>query len=536
MGSPNSIEHWNVFDAVCVTGRHCRLKAGGLYSAEHLLGEMDQLGIAEALVVDSLSREIHPVEGNARILNATRAHPRLHPAWAALPPGAPDEQPDPERLLREMRENQVGALFLFHGQYHFNLSDWCVDALLEPLADARAPVFLNPNDGMTVHHWDHTDWDAVVDLCRRWPALPVIAGECRIRRGQRMIYRALDACENLRIELSGYWLHRGVEYIARRWGAHRLIFGSNWPVFGQGSTLAMLTCAEIDDEDKRKIAGDNLRNLLAWSHPHHPQVRIPPPADEYVRFGRTGKRPESMRFLDCHGHFGGRFSHYHLPDSDLASTIAEMDRLGIEKVCLFSFSGVHGDEVFGNNAVAEALARHPERFIGFALVNPHRGREEMLAELERCARLGFRGVKLIPHYQGYPETGPDIEVACQWAHERRQFILNHYWGPADHLERLLSAYPDACFIAGHTTVEYAEIMKRHENLFVCSVVLLGPRDCEDVAAAIGADRFLFGSDLQDLPISWGLGPILFSRLSADEKAKILGGNLQRLCERYSRRD
>jgi len=63
--------------------------------------------------------------------------------------------------------------------------------------------------------------------------------------------------------------------------------------------------------------------------------------------------------------------------------------------------------------------------------------------------------------------------------------------------------------------------------------LLGPRSCEEVVGAIGADRLLFGSDLEDLPIAWGLGPILFSRLSPDEKRKILGGNLERILARYS---
>ncbi|NLW50640.1 MAG: hypothetical protein GXY85_07310, partial [Candidatus Brocadiaceae bacterium] len=44
---------------------------------------------------------------------------------------------------------------------------------------------------------------------------------------------------------------------------------------------------------------------------------------------------------------------------------------------------------------------------------------------------------------------------------------------------------------------------------------------------------LFGSDLQDLPIAWGLGPILFARLPVEQKRMILGGNLRRLLTEYS---
>lgn len=524
---------WDYFDANCTLGRHCKLQAGGPHTAEDLLAEMDHYSIAEALVVDSLSRENHPLDGNRRILQVTAGRPRLHPAWAALPPGA-DEQPEPEEFLRQMRLNRVGALFLFTGQYRISLSDWCLDELLEPLAEARVPVFICPNMvGPGPEGMDRTDLEGVVALCRRWPTLPVIVSEVRIRHSQRALYRALDACPNLRIELSGYWLHHGVEYVTRRWGGERFLFGSNWPRFGPHMTLATLACAEIEDADKRKIAGDNLRELIRWCRPEHPTVELVPAADEYVEFGRTGIRPEGMQFHDCHGHLGGRAASYHLPDCDLDSIVREMSRLGVRKTCAFSFAGVHSDECFGNDIVADAVRRYPDRFVGFTLLNPHRGRDEMLSELERCAKLGLRGVKLIPYYQGYPDDGPMLDLACQWAHEHKQIILNHSWGPAANLERLLAAYPNACFINGHTSLAYVEIMKRYRNLYICSCPLLGPRECEKVVAAIGPDRLLFGSDLQDLPIAWGLGPILFARLPVESKRRILGGNLLDILKRYS---
>ena len=361
----------------------------------------------------------------------------------------------------------------------------------------------------------------------------MIVSEFRIRRAQRSFYRALDACPNLHIELSGYWLYRGIEYITRRWGSERLIFGSNWPAFNHGMTLAMLTCADIDGRDKRNIAGDNLRRLISWCSPNHPEVRPAPPADEFAAFARTGERPAAMEFHDCHGHIGGLACHYHIPGGSLEETVAEMDRLGERTVCVFSFEGVFSDEAAGNDVVAEVVRRQPDRFVGFTLLNPHRGRDAMLRELERGAKMGLRGVKLIAHYQTYPAEGPLIDVACRWAHERRQIILNHDWGSAGQIERLTAECPGACYIAGHFTTAYAEVMRRRDNLFVCSCPLIGPRDCEAGVRALGAGRLLFGSDLQDLPVSWGLGPILLARISTDEKRLVLGGNLQRILERYS---
>ncbi len=90
----------------------------------------------------------------------------------------------------------------------------------------------------------------------------------------------------------------------------------------------------------------------------------------------------------------------------------------------------------------------------------------------------------------------------------------------------ITLYPDACYITGHCTTEYADIMKRHPNLFVCSCPLLGPRACEEVVAAIG-------SDLQDLPIAWGLGPILLARIAPEQKRLILGGTLERILRTWT---
>ncbi len=526
-----------VFDAACTVGRHLKLQANGPHSTSDLIADLDHYRVAQALVVDSMSREGHPEPGNQRVLAATAGQPRLVPAWSALPAHGDDEQEAPEAFVARMRAHRVGALFLYPQQYRFSLQDWCVDPFLAPLAAAGVPVFIDFNEvGRGGWGWDYTDWEAVVALCRRWPELPVVVTEYRIRQAQRMIYRALDTCPNLRLELSGLWLHRAIEYITAHWGAERLVFGSHWPHLGHHVTLTTLATADIEAADRDRIASGNLRQLISWCGPQpSPAVDWPDADDAYAAFGRSGQRPADMRFWDNHGHMGGRAPHYHLSGcSTVDGIVRDMDRLGVQQTCIFSFDGVFSDEQRGNDTVAEAVRRYPDRFVGFTLLNPHRGAEAMQAELERGAAMGLRGVKLIPYYQDYPEEGPLIDLACQWAHAHQQIILNHHWGSPAQVERLVATYPNACFFTGHTTTAYADIMRRHANLYVCSCPLCGTRTCEEVVAAIGADRLMFGSDLQDLPIAWGLGPILFARLPEADKRLILGGNLQRVLATHSR--
>ena len=78
----------------------------------------------------------------------------------------------------------------------------------------------------------------------------------------------------------------------------------------------------------------------------------------------------------------------------------------------------------------------------------------------------------------------------------------------------------------------AEVCRRVDNLYVCTCPFLSWESTERFVETYGADRLLFGSDLMDLPIGWGLGPILYAKVTEEDKRKILGGNLRRLMDQY----
>nr|MBC8228232.1 hypothetical protein [bacterium] len=69
------------FDACCYLGRHVHMPDGQPETIEEMLEAMNHFGIHEALVIDVLSREANPMAGNERIIQKTKNHPRLHPAW-----------------------------------------------------------------------------------------------------------------------------------------------------------------------------------------------------------------------------------------------------------------------------------------------------------------------------------------------------------------------------------------------------------------------------------------------------------------------
>lgn len=515
------------FDAHCFLGLPINTPGDRPRDAAALLAEMDHFGITQALVLDPGGAYNDVRNGNARIVQLTRDHPRLHPAWCALMTRS-RETPPPDELVAGMLEHGVGALFLFTGQFGIPLEDWAVGDLAAELERHRAPLFLCPNPALDMSP-DQTDWAAMVGLCRAHPDLPVVVSECRIYGGQRRMYQALDACPNLKVDLGGLWLHKRIEFICREFGAHRLLWSSRLPSQTPAASKAQLDYSDISPEELQAIAGGNLRQLLSWSPrvTFAPAQEWPEPVDELHEMARGRTPLTGQGFMDCHGHVGWGSRRHVIQDSP-QDVVAEMTRLGVEVCCLFPFAGSQPDETLGNDTCAEMVRAFPGRFVGFTLVNPSHGEQAMLTELERGLERGMHGIKLAPGFQGYPDEGPLVDVACRFANEHGLLMLHHNWGSAQQVRRLCETYPDAVVFTGHSAGHLAQVVRDCPNLFICTCPFLDWQQTERYVELYGADRLLFGSDLMDLPIAWGLGPILYARIPLEDKRLILGGNLRRI--------
>jgi hypothetical protein len=338
----------------------------------------------------------------------------------------------------------------------------------------------------------------------------------------------MQAAENIHLELSGYWLYRSIEFLLELVGPERLLFGSRLPVADPGATTATVQQAEISPEALGLVAGENLRRLLSWEDEVWADLPEPDPEplDELHALALRGEAPVGQGMLDCHGHLG-QYSHYYVPNGSPDELVREMDRLGVEQICIFSLTGVCGDDAYGNDLVAEARRRHPTRLVGFVFPGTHRPPEEFAAEIERGLAAGLRGIKL------YTRDRERLLAACRIAERERLLVLNHDWGPEEQLLELARMFPHACLIQGHTSLAYTRAARQTQNVYMCTCPLNGFGDTERVVEAYGADRILFGSDMSDLPVQWGFGPVLYARIPKEQKLAILGGNLRRLLETHS---
>ncbi len=75
--------------------------------------------------------------------------------------------------------------------------------------------------------------------------------------------RAVRSSPNILVETSGFDATAGfIEMAVRELGAERIVFGSHLPSRSLGTELAKVTAANIPEEAKQKILGENYRQLL----------------------------------------------------------------------------------------------------------------------------------------------------------------------------------------------------------------------------------------------------------------------------------
>lgn len=525
------------FDANAVIGEPVYSGESGRFSgyvdAADLLREMDRCGVERALVYHWDAVQAHPNVGNARLAGAVAGHERLHPCWVVLPHHT-GESPEPERLLVEMRAAGVRAVRLLPDHFRFSLEDWSAGPLLAALERQGVPAIIEASP------------EQLRSVCLRHPRLAVIATGGEPRR----LYPLLGALPNLRLSLEG-GSHAGlVEDVCRRFGAERLLFGGHHvaPLFPTGSgryepgawtvgaAMAMVAYAAVPWEERRRVAGGNLRSLLGLDG--EPALS-PPSASAVIRHARAGERLP-LRLLDAHYH-PGPWTFTHHPGWSIDSTLAMMDAIGVERLCLSSGAAVAGgDHYEGNRQTAAACRQHPDRLIGFGVINPHF--PDTGEEIRRCIEdHGFRGLKVHPRTHQC-ELGAAAYTPVWEASQRYGVLVQAHTGERQTgaspraFDAIAAAYPQGAFHLVHSgdNIEglrlCLDLAERHPNLYLgtSDVAFMYRGMLEYAVRRVGAARLLFESDATTIDFAHSLGIVLYAGIPDEAKALILGGNLAAL--------
>lgn len=509
---------------------------------DRLQREMEYFGIRDALVFHVVAEHGDARLGNGILMEDIGSRSNLHPCWVVWPGMfKPEEQP--ESLIQKLKRHDVRAVRMFPGGNAFGdegypVSEWMCGKLLRVLEKNRIPVFFPSLGGFGGAGNIVLQLQSLRDLCSTYAELPVVVGGWAT---SPKLLPLLGLHKNLYIDTCLLSHPAAVENICAEYGADRLLFGTRYgtgPFMSPGAAITMISTANIPDQDKQKIAGDNLRRLLGRpADANSPDIEYDCP---FIGPLRKGEPVSGEIVIDAHGHNG-------VPDGVISyatphGMVVMMDRFGVDVACISILPRiVGGNVVLGNDLCMETVRSHPERFVGYAAVNP-RYPEVMQQELERCRReAGFRHVKIHPERHNYPVTGSNYDAAWEFALKHKSVVLCHSalrrttCAPAM-FDELAERHPDINIIMGHggnindAYKDAVEVALKRKNIYLDTsgwcMTSLGV--VEYVVDRLGAERVLMGTDFILLAQGFQLGPVAYAKISEDDKRKIMGLNAAKL--------
>ena len=153
-----------------------------------------------------------------------------------------------------------------------------------------------------------------------------------------------------------------------------------------------------------------------------------------------------------------------------------------------------------NQVVADALARHPGRLLGWIFLNPRsQPTRELLDDLERFRAVpGMLGVKLHPHWHDY-QTELLTPLFQRLSELRLPALVHLGFGRRGDFRGLAQTFPKVPLICAHAGFPFYgdlwTVGKSLPNLYVdLSSPYIDEALCRGAVAALGPSRCLYGTD------------------------------------------
>ncbi len=242
-----------------------------------------------------------------------------------------------------------------------------------------------------------------------------------------------------------------------------------------------------------------------------------------------------MLIIDCHCHFGKGDGLTGPWDTraNLNKYLIQAEEAGIQRTNLFSV--FHSDYAQANFEVAKVVRENPERFSGFAFINPLRDSGRVLAMVEKAVtNYEFCGIKVHRH------DGRITREICEAARAFFLPVLYDVMGEISTIELLTEEYPDVNFIIPHlgsfaddwkAQLGFCRILSRNRNIYTDTSGVRRFDVLEKALEESGPGKILFGSDGPWLHPGVELSKIFALKMGQSDIEKVVSGNFLKLISR-----
>jgi uncharacterized protein len=247
--------------------------------------------------------------------------------------------------------------------------------------------------------------------------------------------------------------------------------------------------------------------------------------------------PAGAEIFDAHVHVGRDIDGFVAPYDELMSGLR---RYGVRRAFAFCMDEPDRDPAFRapNDRTLAAAERSEGVLIPFVRLDLA---QEPIAEATRCLDLGARGIKLHPRAQGFLLNDERLAPVFALAGERRVPILIHGGRGlppiADHLSRLVDAYPDAQLIIAHGGIAdlaaLSDAFGGRAGVFFDTSVW-SPIDLLDTLHRVSPEQVLYASDFpygqQPSSLFLAIRTARLAGLTDEQVLDMLGRSAARIAE------
>lgn len=212
-----------------------------------------------------------------------------------------------------------------------------------------------------------------------------------------------------------------------------------------------------------------------------------------------------------------------------------LDEAGIDRAIAMTYRDAAGPDDPAIDYLLNAIARYPERLIGYVRVNPQvAGAQEAV---DRAMEAGMKGVKLhTVSYVGFPYSDATLRIMRHAARYHAP-VLFHSGDEAlalpEQLAEAARLCPETTVILGHTGGYFhceaaIQLANSLPNILLDTSAMPYPAVIRRAVETIGAERVLFASDGPGCLPALEVEKVRLAGLPPQDEALVFSGNILRI--------
>ncbi|OHB53034.1 MAG: hypothetical protein A2Y07_06445 [Planctomycetes bacterium GWF2_50_10] len=263
-----------------------------------------------------------------------------------------------------------------------------------------------------------------------------------------------------------------------------------------------------------------------------------PLAAEFWQRGYSDDCP----IIDFHGHMNEIGCGY-LPRCRPENMLKSMDAHNVKMLLFCSHTALMAPAL-ATEMDKKVVEMYPDRFRAYYALNANTTDIKREFKHFQDNIHIYAGIKMLPDYFKRPINDPTYERFYDLCNDQKLLFLCHTWdnppsiynGPTQ-AEEFLKKYPAVTFIAGHSFhpnwKQACRLCNTYPNLYLELTAVLDERGpLEQLLASCGSQKLLFGTDLPWFNSLHGIGTILSTNMSDDDRKNIFFRNGNRILSKY----